>query len=410
MKFSIIIPTMWFSDHLKQMIRIYLSTAQVSEVIIIDNRPSHNFLDGLQHHKLIIIKQDENIFVNPAWNLGVATANYMPILANDDILISNLPLLLQHIDNAFTNQKFDLIGASVNNYGPSLAPVNLYDKTRGFPRRSFGCFMAVRNYSYIPEQLRVYSGDVFLFERSQKTGIIGRGFINTPVSATISQLPDVKQLAMSDVAAYSLLNQERGNGLNIIIRTSGRPNYFAACIQSVRQFSPDALLHITIDSPDDLAYVIETCAGLHYNYYMINKETVELFCKGFRNTRKPFIFNHYFNIVRPFLKGLVMFLDDDDQLLASPPLFCEANSFLLFNVIIGGRVVPEPDYKETITLNHISSLSVVVPAKILPLWNPQRGGDFDLINKLSQKYKPIWSDIVLSGTQTKGNNGKRNDL
>ena len=409
--FAIIIPTMWCSPLLNQMLPVYCASQLVKEVIIIDNNPRMKPKDLFSHPKIICLPQPHNIFVNPAWNLGVSYTDQYPILANDDIQVSGLRILLEEIQKLFENKAFDLIGASVNNLGKWNGMVMPYNKSNGFPRRSFGCFMACRKYHYIPEQLKVYSGDVFLFDNAQKVGIIGSGFIHSPVSTTIRQYPEIKQIAFDDVATYRRLRNTEP-AINIVVRTSNRPNYFAACMESIRKHAPMAGVHITIDSAGDLPYVVRLADGLDYRYYFINRSVIERMVSRFKLTRKPFIYNHYFNVVQPFLHGLVMFLDDDDMLMDAPPLpeTLPPDSFFLHKVLIGGRVVPEDKYWNTVTLNHISGLSVVAWAHHLPEWNPQRGGDYDLISYLFLNHHAIWVNKIIAATQTTGNNGKRNDL
>lgn len=408
--FCIIIPTMWCSPLINEMLPMYCASKMVSKVIIIDNKPSDRPGNLFSHRKIILLPQVSNIFVNPAWNLGVSYTSQYPILANDDIQISGINILLDEILKLFNNKTYDLIGASVNNLDNWRGVVRTYNKLKGFPRRSFGCFMACRTYAYIPEQLKVYSGDVFQFDQAKKVGIIGSGFIYSPVSVTIRKYPEIKAAAISDAIAYRAL-KAAPDGLHIVVRTSGRPNYFKNCIASIRQYAPEAFLHITIDDQIDLAYVQEHCQGLNYNYYLINRKTVERLVSRFQFTRLPFIYNHYFNIVKPFLKGHVMFIDDDDMLVNYPkdtPL--PASGFNLFRVRIADKLVPDDEHWQTVTLNYISTLSIMAWAHQLPQWNPQRGGDFDLIDTMIKQYPAHWHDKVVCATQTIGNKGKRNDL
>ncbi len=414
--FSVIIPTMWYSNQLMQMIPVYQKCNLIAEIIIINNNKSltpEYFLNKNNLQKLKMISPDANIFVNPAWNLGVSHASHTPILANDDIIVSELDALL----HAVRASKYDLIGASVNSktaHNPPRFFAAINKKTQGFPRRSFGCFMVCRNYKYIPEQMIIYSGDTFQFDQAQNPAIIIRNHIHTPISQTLRKRPDLKLLGKSDPHTYRQLKNSIHDDTkhNIIIRTSGRPNFFKICVNSIKPHAPNALLHITIDSPADLDYVKSVCeaAEMRYNYYLIKRDTVAQFCAKIPIQRKAFIFNHYFNIVKPFLNGYVQFIDDDDMLVQKPNTSFALNSFYLYLTNINNRFVPDAKHQKTITLNHISGLSVVCHSSQMPQWNPQRGGDFDFITALAAKYTPIWNNTVLSATITKGNNGQRNDL
>ena len=85
-KISVIIPTL--QKNLSFLINL-LSTLErdtsVDEIIVIDNS-----LRGLNYKssKLRLIIPEENLFVNPSWNLGVKEAkNELVALLNDDIII-----------------------------------------------------------------------------------------------------------------------------------------------------------------------------------------------------------------------------------------------------------------------------------------------------------------------------------
>lgn len=71
MSFSVIIPTMWKSKRTQGMLSALEASEHVKEIVLIDNDPSARKSVKLEHFKkLIHLPQEENIFVNPAWNLG----------------------------------------------------------------------------------------------------------------------------------------------------------------------------------------------------------------------------------------------------------------------------------------------------------------------------------------------------
>ena len=107
--FSVIIPTMWKSDYLLKMIEVYNNSEFISEVIIIDTEPESKM--PIDSDKVSVYTKGENIYVNPAWNMGVSLAKTpFVIIANDDILLNPkefdelLVLCLNNLkDNAATN-------------------------------------------------------------------------------------------------------------------------------------------------------------------------------------------------------------------------------------------------------------------------------------------------------------------
>ena len=85
-KVSAIIPTLWkakdFTDHL---VDVLVEDISVGEIIIIDNAPT-DFL--YNHDKVSTFCLEENIYVNPSWNLGIEQSSYDKfIIFNDDIII-----------------------------------------------------------------------------------------------------------------------------------------------------------------------------------------------------------------------------------------------------------------------------------------------------------------------------------
>lgn len=407
--FSLIIPTMWKSPLLLQMLPVYQESPWVAEIIIIDNdpdnAPDHNFS---AYPKIRFLTRDHNIYVNPAWNWGASLAQHTIVLVNDDILIKEMDELFTGI----TSTNYDIIGARINDKYLDQnqdAPI-IVDAPERFPSNSYGCFMVVRKYHYIPEQLRIHAGDNHLFNSVENRGIMSTGrFIKTIPSVTVKSEQGFTSISADDRRMYTYLRN--GSRFNIIIRTSNRPNYFSQCIKSIRLYAPHALLHITIDNEPDLEYVARHCKGMNWRYYLVNREVVSNFCQKKEITRRSFIYNHYINVVRPFLDGWCMILDDDDQLVSRPGYLNDARHITLHKVNVGDRVVP-PSYLfgQPPVLNNISALGIIFHSSQMVDWNPQRGGDFDFISNLYSRYKTIWINRVIAASQTGGNFGKRNDI
>ncbi len=408
-RFSLIIPTMWKSRLLLQMLPVYQQSSWVAEIIIIDNdpdnAPEHNFTN---YTKVRFLTRDHNIYVNPAWNWGASLAQHTIVLVNDDILVKDLDELFVGI----VSTNYDIIGARVNDKFLEQnheIPV-IIDAPSRFPANSYGCFMVVRKYHYIPEQLRIHAGDNHLFNSVKNRGIISTGrFIHTTPSVTIKSEQGFTSVSAEDRRMYSIMRN--GSRFNIIIRTSNRPNYFSQCIKSIRLYAPHAMLHITIDNEPDLDYVSRTCKGLNWKYYQVNREVVANFCHKKEITRRSFIYNHYINVVRPFLDGWCMILDDDDQLVSRPGYLNDTRHITMHKVNVGDRVVP-PSYLvgQPPVLNNVSALGIIFHSSQMVDWNPQRGGDFDFISTLYSRYKAIWINRVIAASQTGGNFGKRNDI
>lgn len=195
LKISIVIPTMWRSNKILKMLPIYEKSELVKEVIIIDNDPK--LTPNLKlYSKVLYYTNGNNIYVNPAWNLGYTLSSHRVILANDDIIIDELDNVL----NLLINSDYDIVGISLEktNEGLKIIPI---DK---FPANSYGCFIYIKKYHYIPEKYKIWYGDQFLFEMNEKRGLLKNSNIITNVSETLNSNKQElrKSVALNDVQIY----------------------------------------------------------------------------------------------------------------------------------------------------------------------------------------------------------------
>lgn len=400
-KFSVIIPTMWKSKKLNEMLEIYQNNDQIAEIILIDNNPPCK-INVKAFPKIIYHSFGKNIFVNPAWNFGAAIAKHEIILANDDIFIFNLAEILDLISLS----KYDIIGISTVNTGRNteIVPVST------FPGKGYGCFIYVRNYLYIPDQLKIWYGDNIQFQHNIKKGMIINPVGEFEISATINSKPEFfrRQVGRDDVSVWQELN--KSSDFNFIIRTSNRPSYFMNCINSIKRYRPDARLHIVSDCDDDLDYILKYTKRFHAVVYRVQRDIVEKIALKTDIQRNPFIYNYYFNIVRQFIKGWVMILDDDDELISTPEITeMHPGTIQLHKVDVGHKVVPSKINRPPV-LNDISGLGILFHSSDMVLFKPQRGGDFDFISEMYNKCQTKWTDKIIASVQLKGNFGDRSDL
>lgn len=212
---SVIIPTMWRAPHIIKLLPMLNSNPYVGEIILIDNdrsKTNHNLLKNI--NKLVYWSfQEGNVFVNPAWNLGVKISKYDKLcIMNDDCLINlndfkkiydkitpDIGILgfsqnsyCQYIVESFdclcdagfgSNITFDVINPSQH---------KLY--RNGMPHIYYGSvmFMHKHNYRVIPQEFKVYFGDLFLYVNNLKNGrgnyVIENGLVLTKGSSTASLL------------------------------------------------------------------------------------------------------------------------------------------------------------------------------------------------------------------------------
>jgi hypothetical protein len=181
--FSVICPTMWRGAQLAIMLPSILAMKSVGEIIIIDNanvvRPS-GFNQFLNHPKLKVIDKGTNTYVNPAWNLGVESAQFEQIcLLSDDVLFD--PTLFDQLE-PLTTKDVGVIGVAHDTLKKERSikeqkitcglPVKLRAVTHHMPLLCWGIlmFMHKDNYSPIDARFKIFYGDNWLAAANKKAG------------------------------------------------------------------------------------------------------------------------------------------------------------------------------------------------------------------------------------------------
>ncbi len=409
--FSIVIPTQWNLKNINDF-EYFLNTIDkskyVGEIILIDNDNKNIKIDLSKYKKIKHIINNENIFVNPSWNLGYSLHNYeyKLILANDDLKIKdNIDIIFELLNKT----EFEIVGLG---YNENIKNSNI-EYIEKFPRSSYGSFLYVKKYYYIPEQLKIWGGDDYQF---QNVSIGKRGILKTNlIQNTENRIMANKSyfaIGKKDMELYNKMVADY-NKLNVIIRTSNRPNYFKDCVDSVKAlYTPDEIkFHITIDDYKDLEYVKENLNGYDYNYYLIDREKVEKICENIKIIRRPRLENYYFNIIKPFLKGWCFYLDDDDKNISKINVKkLDSNKIYIARAIVNGRKLPNSkNFGRNVVINDISTLCIICHSSKIVDWTPQCGGDYYFISEMYKKYECVWVDEVLSRVQDNLGKGSRID-
>jgi len=160
---SVVIPTIWRSSYTLELLQKLNNEALVGEIILIDNAPAEGSPDLSGLHKIIHLPQRSNIYVNPAWNLGVSSAKYAQIcICNDDILF-NTSVFSAAAQHLLLEQKTTIIGAHHESF--SLESDVSISFSRGhWVGQGWGCvlFFQKKYWRDIPPQLKIFSGDKYI--------------------------------------------------------------------------------------------------------------------------------------------------------------------------------------------------------------------------------------------------------
>lgn len=164
--FTVVIPTMWKSESIEDLLISISDIDNISEIILINNDKENtpNF-KILKHKKIIHITPYKNIITNRSLNLGVLLSKNNNIcLLNDDILFDT------NLFNFMENHKDkNLCGLSMFSEDTELKLIECDEKPFGF-----GSIMFIRkdSYQYIPHQLLLQYGDDYLYLMNEYNGNI----------------------------------------------------------------------------------------------------------------------------------------------------------------------------------------------------------------------------------------------
>jgi hypothetical protein len=269
--FSVIIPTMGMADEeFTNMLQRYDACDFVGEILIIDNTGS-GYLNNIALHKTRVIYSGKNIFVNPAWNLGVSQAKYENIiLANDDLLLDDITGLLAFISE---NLDYDMVlGLNPDQNGP-------YRISGGdFIGKGWGRFIAIKKGSYRPimDDLKVWYGDNLLTMRNVANSISGvKGIIGGSASC---ERPEIRPIIENDAVIYPVaITQYMKPKICHIIMSCNRPEYLDKTLQSLENidFGDYEVYRILVDDfPDgrDEKWFMQMAQAYNVDRLILNGE------------------------------------------------------------------------------------------------------------------------------------------
>jgi hypothetical protein len=181
---SVIVPTMWKCESFSDFIYYVAKLSIVGEIIIInndvENTPSHRF--SLEP-KIKVLNQENNIYVNPAWNLGVLKSKYDNLcFLSDDVVVDlkafymaseflnntenagvlaicpgqHCPGVIEDCPEEFKHLRYTLTDGTIQ-----IVPHAHTDDMSKHISRGYGSlfFLKKENWFFIPERIKIWSGD-----------------------------------------------------------------------------------------------------------------------------------------------------------------------------------------------------------------------------------------------------------
>lgn len=217
-KFVVVIPTMGKCvKTFTKLLEVLNAAPQVKRIIIINNTGIRQPID---YGKNYTYNMNENLYVNPSWNFGVSIAFSSNVEFNNIVLLSDDVLIPNNFFEFFEFTPFENIGVcgmldpaiirtrhddidffnvKVENKDHILIPS--IERTWGF---GTVMILHVNNWIPIPEELKVWCGDDFLFHYFRKKGLPNY-FIGVPIKtqmSTTSDLSEYMNIKNNDVIEY----------------------------------------------------------------------------------------------------------------------------------------------------------------------------------------------------------------
>ena len=208
--------------------------------------------------------------------------------------------------------------------------------------------------------------------------------------------------------------------VNILVRTSSRPGYFAKCIESItNQTYKNINIFVSIDTEGINGNDYTT----KYPVYPVKVEKKKYINKVENNPAygRPFPSNLYLNDLQDKVKtGLILYLDDDDKLSSKNSIqtivdeYKRGNELIFWKVISRKRVIPcDENWKKAPVVCDFSGIGMAFDSKYKHLaeWEAWKRGDFRVGTKLYNEIKMIkFIDKKLTQTQDGQGGGKKKDI
>lgn len=211
--------------------------------------------------------------------------------------------------------------------------------------------------------------------------------------------------------------------INILTRTSNRPNGFDICVNSIKKQTYENINHIvSYDDDLDLNYI----NNYNVSKIKINREEIIKNDKSVNPNNPNFWFsphNLYCNSLLDEVKdGYIMFLDDDDMLLHENVIEVIVDNIVDEDTILiwkmqypDGRLLPDSNSYNTkkIRLGGIGSPCFLFHSKWKDFyrWDAYKCGDYRFLEKL---YKKIpnnkWINSPFIKLNNSGGLGKKEDV
>jgi hypothetical protein len=202
--YSVIIPTLWKCDRLKETLTELDSHPLVGEILLFDNTTNEIPITNLP--KLKHILEGRNTYVTSPWNKGALMAQYNKLLVlNDDNWI-DWNILYSLSD--FITEEVGLIGMDEKNHHMTETNYEIGLEPIEHRNGGYGCVLFVHKNSWIPipEEMKIWGQDDWLFVKNRNYGKQNYKLVNFKVNGSVS-------LTVDSLSNDAKINQIKQNDL-----------------------------------------------------------------------------------------------------------------------------------------------------------------------------------------------------
>jgi hypothetical protein len=182
--YSVILPTMWKSKEIENLIETLSTNQLIGEILVIDNDTNRTNKSILSISKVKHFPQKENIYVNPSWNLGIENSRFdKVIILNDDINLSFSFISYIELDGGMV---IGLDHSCFNDESTDFEVI-VSDKREW----GWGCLLILnkKDWVSIPEELKIWCGDDFIFNCFK----IRKKIVGLPIKGKMSETSDLEE-------------------------------------------------------------------------------------------------------------------------------------------------------------------------------------------------------------------------
>ena len=164
--FSVVLPTIWSPkiEDIDSLINRLQNCDLVDEIILINNAPQKYSGRYSNLSKIRELKYD-NIYVNPAWNVGVYQSKNELVCVLEDDVDFNFDIF-GFIKEELERPDVKIIGVSKSSYYRE-SDGDFYLEKVEVRNRGWACimFLKKKNWVIIPPDLKIYFGDDYLIKK-----------------------------------------------------------------------------------------------------------------------------------------------------------------------------------------------------------------------------------------------------